>query len=157
MRVAIEQHGKALEDAKTYLDIHDEASIAILKSESESLEKSSEEMFEQLPGGPTCKEIMDESVLPSEVIESLKETRMRLDAMRDRAAALKSYAETYSLSSIDVDTREGEENQNSSLDISTSLLSALDDANRELTIRENAWEQLDTFNPFPRNGCILPL
>ena len=146
LRVAIEQHGKALEDAKTYLDIHDEASIAILKSESESLEKSSEEMFEQLPGGPTCKEIMDESVLPSEVIESLKETRMRLDAMRDRAAALKSYAETYSLSSIDVDTREGEENQNSSLDISTSFtFRALDDANRELTIRENAWEQLDTF------------
>ena len=58
--------------------------------------------------------------------------------MRDRTAALKSYAETYSLSSIDVDTIEGEENQNSSLDISTSFtFRALDDANRELTIRKH--------------------
>ena len=68
LRVAVEEHAKALEDAKTYLDEHDEENIAILKSESERLEKSGKDIFEQLPGGPTGEEIMDELILPSVVI-----------------------------------------------------------------------------------------
>ena len=146
LRVAVEEHGKALEDAKTYLDTRDEANIAILKSESERLEKSGEEIFEQLPGGPTGEEVMNECILPSVVIESLKETRMRLDGMRDRAAALKSYAETYSLSSVESDARDGVEGENIASNVSSAFnFRALDDANRELTIRETAWEQLNTF------------
>ena len=143
LRVAVEEHAKALEDAKTYLDEHDEENIAILKSESERLEKSGRDIFEQLPGGPTGEEIMDELILPSVVIELLKETRVRLDRMRDRATALKSYAETYSLSSVDIDARDSMEEANSASNAFT--FRSLDDANRELTIRETAWEQLNAF------------
>ena len=88
---------------------------------------------------------MNECILPSVVIESL-ETRMRLDGMRDRAAALKSYAETYSLSSVESDARDGVEGENIASNVSSAFnFRALDDANRELTIRETAWEQLNTF------------
>ena len=71
---------------------------------------------------------------------------MRLDGMRDRAAALKSYAETYSLSSVESDARDGVEGENIASNVSSAFnFRALDDANRELTIRETAWEQLNTF------------
>ena len=140
LRVAVEQHKIALEDAKSYLETHDEASILILKTESECLEKSGEEIFKELPGGPTSKEVMDDSVSPSAVIENLKETRVRLDSMRDRAAALKSYAETYSLSTSTAKIASADDHA-----ILNFTFQALDDANRELTIRETAWDQLNMF------------